>query len=356
MAVLALGADIKNRFLFVRDKDFYFGPTLGDLSFSENYQALRNSVYKAIKRDFPKVVACDLHPGYFSSLLAEEIFEYLNKKGVKLKLLRVQHHFAHIGSLILEKKIKSALIGVCFDGTGFGLDRNIWGGEFILAKGKKFIRLAHFKYIKMPGAERVIFEPWRIALSILGEKASPFLNKVKEREKKLILEMVSKNINTPLTSSVGRLFDGLSALLGVCLFSSYEAEAPVKLEKLCKEEIDEVYKFKIDKKDNTFIIDSQFLFLEILKDMRKKTPREVIATKFHNSIARIVLKVVEILSSEYNTRNVGLSGGVFQNNFLKKKAWENLTSQGFKVFINQDHPVNDLNIALGQYYIAKAQQ
>ena len=168
--------------------------------------------------------------------------------------------------------------------------------------------------------------------------------------------MVSKSINTPLTSSVGRLFDGLSALLGVCVYSSYEAEAAVKLEKLCKEEIDRVYKFKIDKKDNTFIIDSQFLFLEILKDIKKKTPKEVIATKFHNSLTGIVLKVVEILSSEYNTQNVGLTGGVFQNNFLRKKVLKDLASQGFKVFINQDYPVNDLNIALGQYYLARPYQ
>ncbi|RKY28228.1 MAG: hypothetical protein DRP61_02345 [Candidatus Omnitrophota bacterium] len=356
MVVLALGADIKNRFLLAKDKKFYFGPVLGDLSLVENYNSLKNSVYKIIRRDPPQIIACDLHPGYFSSLLAEEVFNYLIKKSFKVRLIKVQHHFAHLGSLILEKKISSPLIGVCFDGTGFGLDHNIWGGEFILAKGKKFIRLAYFNYIKMPGGERVISEPWRIALSILGEKALPFLNKVKTREKKLILEMVSKSINTPLTSSVGRLFDGLSALLGVCVYSSYEAEAAVKLEKLCKEEIDRVYKFKIDKKDNTFIIDSQFLFLEILKDIKKKTPKEVIATKFHNSLTGIVLKVVEILSSEYNTQNVGLTGGVFQNNFLRKKVLKDLASQGFKVFINQDYPVNDLNIALGQYYLARPYQ
>jgi len=339
--VMALGADMKNRFLVAKNNRFYFGPDIGDLSDAKNYEFFKKEVKKAIRRFKPDVITHDLHPGYFSSRI-------LKDEDVKT----VQHHHAHIASVIEEHGLKNPVIGVSFDGTGFGTDGNIWGGEFFLADKHGTERAAHFKYLKLPGGDKVTSEPWRMVMSILGKEGTPFLKKVKKKDMELVLSMCDKNINSPLSSSAGRLFDAAAALIGICEFASYEAEGPIKLEKLTQENENSSYKFKILKEKDKYIVDTKPLFLEIIEDLKKKRNKSLIATKFHNTMVSIIVKVVGKLSKANKVKDVALSGGVFQNKFLKNKVTERLSFLGFNVFSNVKFPVNDLNISLGQYYVS----
>ena len=251
-----------------------------------------------------------------------------------------------------EHNLKRPVIGVSFDGTGYGEDGNSWGGEFLLVKGRNFKRLGHLKYRMMPGGDKVVSEPWRMLLSILGRKAEPFLTGVPKKEQKLILTMLSKNINSPRTSSAGRLFDAAAALLGICLRASYEAEGPIKLEKLCDEKVKECYEVEIIRENGSYIVDTDGIFLGMVKDLRKGKDKRIIATKFHNSMAEIILAMAKELSRSCKIKNIALSGGVFQNNFLKKRIMEKLSACGLNVFTNVHTPVNDLNISLGQYHVS----
>ena len=346
--ILALGADIKNRFLLAEGGRLCFGPDIGDLSEAKNLELFKKELEKAIKKSKPDIVAYDLHPNYFSSLFAKTYYLLPTTY-----YLAVQHHHAHIASVMQEYNLKRPLIGVSFDGTGYGLDGNSWGGEFLLVDKFGFKRLGHLKYRKMPGGDKVAYQPWRMVLSILGKRATPFLNGVEKKERELILQMLDKNINSPLTSSAGRLFDAAAAVLGICVEASYEAEGPIKLEALCDAKIEQRYGFELLQENGCSIIDTDKLFLQMLTDLKKGKNRHFIATKFHNSMAAMIVETVKRLSKSSAIKDIALSGGVFQNKFLKKKVIKQLKGLGFKVFTNTEAPVNDLNISLGQYFVSR---
>jgi len=341
--VLATGADMKNRFLLAKGDEFSAGPDISDLGVAENYGLFRDEVLRAVKRSRPDTVVCDMHPGYFSTRLAGELSG---------SLVTVQHHHAHIASVMWENGLKGPVIGVSFDGTGYGTDGNIWGGEFLLVKKGKSRRLAHLKNLKMPGGDKVVSQPWRMVLSILGEKGRPLLDGVPDREKDLVLLMMEKDLNAPLTSSAGRLFDAAVALLGVCLNASFEAEGPVKLEKMCLPEESGSYPFKTLDAGGVKVIDAEGVFLGMVRDMKKHRDKGVIATRFHNSMSNIIADTVRELSGCLGIRSVALSGGVFQNAFLREKVMKKLAEEGLRVFVNRSLPASDLNIAWGQYYVS----
>ncbi len=345
--ILALGADVKNKFLFASQKGLCFGPEIGDLSYAENYELFERKALKVAGKNKPFLIACDLHPDYFSTKFAEA-FAFTRPTG---GLYRIQHHHAHIASVMLEHGLEKSVIGVSFDGTGFGADGNIWGGEFLLVGKKGFSRLAHLKYNKMPGGEKVVSEPWRMALGVLGKKAAPFIKGAGKREKEAVLSICEKNINSPVTSSAGRLFDVASALLGACTHASREAEAPLRLEAMCAGETNESYKFDISKRNRQYIIDPQRIFLGMLEDLKMGKDKKNMAVKFHNSMVNIIADTVKKLSKKTRLTDIALSGGVFQNKFLKRKIIKRLISSGFRVFTNEKTPVNDFNISLGQYYV-----
>ncbi|MBL7084647.1 MAG: carbamoyltransferase HypF [Candidatus Omnitrophica bacterium] len=346
--ILALGADIKNRILLAKGKSIFIGADINDLSQVKNFTLFKKEIGEAFKKAKPNIIAYDLHLGYFSTKFAET----LKSQVPSLKLEAIQHHHAHIASVIQEHQLRGSVIGVSFDGTGYGTDGNSWGGEFLLVQGCNFKRLAHLKYRKMPGGDKVVSEPWRMVLSILGKKAKPFLLPVKPKDQELVMRMVSKNVNSPLSSSAGRLFDAAAALLGVTRYASYEAEGPIKLEAMCDKEIKGRYDFKIAKHDTCYIIDTDGLFLGMLQDLKKSKSKVLIATKFHNSMVKIIIDTVKKLSKSFKVRQIALSGGVFQNNFLRKRAMKALAASGLNVFTNVHLPVNDLNISLGQYYVS----
>ena len=346
--ILALGADIKNRFLLAKGGSFRSGRDLGDLSEAENFELFKREVRKAVKKIKPDIIACDLHPNYFSTSFAKELASELSGANFQL----IQHHHAHIASVMQEHNLKGPVLGVSFDGTGYGQDGNSWGGEFLLVERHGFKRIAHLKYRMMPGGDKVTREPWRMALSILGKRAVSFMREVDRKDKQTILFMMAKNINSPLTSSAGRLFDAAAALLGICVFASYEAEGPIKLEAMCDGKVEGHYKFSVFKKGSNLVIDTDEIFSGMLKDLKKGKNKCLIATRFHNSMAEIVVGTVKKLSGPFGIKDIALSGGVFQNNFLKHKVMKELSNSGFNVFTNVATPVNDLNISVGQYYVS----
>lgn len=343
--ILALGADVKNRFLLAKGNAFHFGPDIGDLSEAKNFSRFKKEIAKITKRARPNIIAYDLHPNYFSSLFAKESWH-------NVSLVVVQHHHAHIASVIQEHNLNRPVIGVSFDGTGYGPDGNLWGGEFLLVTKARFRRLAYLKYRMLPGGDRVVYEPWRIVLSILGERASRFLNKVSKGGQNIVLRMLACEINSPRSSSAGRLFDAAAALLGICTYASSEAEGPMKLEALCDKTVNDSYKFVINQENGCRIIDTDGLFLGMLADLKKKKEKGIIASKFHNSMARIIVEMSKKISKSCGINDIVLSGGVFQNRFLKTRTVTQLSDAGFNVFTNIKTPVNDYNISLGQYYVS----
>jgi len=344
--VLALGADIKNRFLFSKGRKLFLGPCLSDLSFSENYETLRKEVSEAVRSSRPDIVACDLHPGYFSTRLAGELCRAGDEP------VRVQHHHAHIASVMFEHGLKGPVLGVSFDGTGYGTDGNMWGGEFLAADRKGFKRTARLKYWKMPGGDKVVPEPWRMVLSILGEKGSVFLEGVPARDRELVLAMLRAGVNSPLTSSAGRLFDAAAALLGFCLYARAEAEGPVKLELASDKNAKGSYGFSVSSEEGCDVVDTGRVFSGMASDLKKGVRKERIAAKFHNTMSDIIVKTAVRSSKGTGISRVALSGGVFQNGLLTRKVTEGLSDAGLEVFTNRDSVTNDLNIALGQYYVS----
>lgn len=350
--ILALGADTKNRSLIAHGKKLYYGPDIGDLSDARNFELFKKGVARLIKRigKNPDVIACDLHPGYFSTRFGRELIDRLSVADYR----QIQHHHAHIASVLAETGVKGPVIGVSFDGTGFGSDGNFWGGEFLLAGKSGFKRLAHLKYRMLPGGDRVVYEPWRMVLSILGKEGSGLIKGVGKRKKELVLSMMEKGINSTLSSSAGRLFDTAAALIGICRFASYEAEGPIRLEKMCDNKIEDTYEQKgsWSTGDDCYIIDTGAIFSGMVKDLKKEKAKGFIATKFHNSISDIILSMTKRLSKKLKVKSVALSGGVFQNRFLAERTIERLIGSGLEVLTNKNRAVNDFNISLGQYYVS----
>ncbi|MBU4349042.1 carbamoyltransferase HypF, partial [bacterium] len=250
--------------------------------------------------------------------------------------------------------------GVAYDGTGYGDDGNIWGGEFLLCDFKKYFRAGHLKYYLLPGGDKAIVEPWRMAYSYLysiyGSKAKTLdidFNRRMDYDKLSIIEkMIDKNINSPLTSSCGRLFDAASSLIGVRDEISYEGQAAMELESFCASGIKERYNFCICKEGEEFIIDPQEIFIDIIADLKKGVDKKVMSAKFHNTVAEFTFGLCGKIRENSGINKIALSGGVFQNKYLTEKVVSLLEDKGFKVYIQRKVPPNDGGISLGQAVIA----
>lgn len=278
-AVLALGAQSKSAICFAKDNFAWVSDFGGDLSDLENFKRFEGGIKKLQKKlkIKPGIVACDLHPEYAATKYADN---FAKSKGYIVK--RIQHHEAHIASCAVDNNIKGRVIGVAFDGTGFGRDGNIWGGEFFVGSMKGFKRAAHLKYIPMPGGEACIKEPWRMAFSYLygiyrGNMKllrSLFQFRLEQSVSRsdMLSQMIDKKINAPLASSMGRLFDGVSALIGICGFARYEGEAAIRLEEIIqgvKHPIAEgKYNFKYKNENDVVLIDWEPVIGGIVKDLK----------------------------------------------------------------------------------------
>ncbi|MBU1147849.1 MAG: hypothetical protein KKD11_05790 [Candidatus Omnitrophica bacterium] len=349
--ILALGAQSKGSFCLIKNGKLHVSNSFGDLSEAENFHRFE----KEVKKIKPKIVACDLHPDYSSTKLAKKLIAHSS-----LLIKEIQHHEAHVASCIADNNIKGKVIGVAFDGTGFGRDGNIWGGEFFIGTIKGFKRASHLKYAPMPGSEAAVREPWRMAFSYLYtlrnlggcQRQPPRLRRV---ELKLLTQMIDKGINSPLTSSMGRLFDAVASLVGICDVSEYEGQAAVELERAIKRQATSDKgqgRYNFTYKDN--IIDWTPVIKGIVKDLKAKKSKGEISLKFHNAACHMIKDVCVTLRKKYKINKVCMSGGVFQNKYLTKNAPMLLKKEGFKIYLHKRLPAHDGNIALGQLILAGA--
>ncbi|MCL2390106.1 MAG: carbamoyltransferase HypF [Endomicrobia bacterium] len=342
--IFAAGGDLKNNFCVTRENKAYMSHYIGDLSEKLNLDFYGESVKKM--KNFlevnPKKAVCDAHPQYFSS-------QYVKSK--YKKTCEGRHHYAHIASAIAEHKLRGTALGFSFDGSGYGEDGKIWGGEIVFYNSNRFERLAHLDYFKLPGGDVCIKEIWRTALSLLHKYSmiEHMPESFKKFDYKPVLRMLDNNINCPQTSSIGRLFDALSALLGVKYISTFEAEGAIALESLAASKSKKFYPFEI--KDG--IIDVEPVIRNIISDLENKISKNDISVKFHNTVCEIIIKSVLFYARKYNISQIVLSGGVFQNMFLLKNSVKKLKSHGFKVYFNEKVPINDGGISLGQAFMTR---
>lgn len=361
-AILACGAELKNTFCLTKENYAFVSQYIGDL---KDYKTLQ--YYEQMLQRFeklfgisPKVVAHDLHPDYLSTQYALDI----TRGKPKIMRIPVQHHHAHIVSCLVENKVKGKVIGVAFDGIGYGPDGNIWGGEFLVADCRDFQRIGHLKYLPLPGGDKAVDEPWRMAVSLLveafGERIPrvDFIGRWKEKIP-IILRMIEKRINSPLTSSMGRFFDGVSSLLGICDVNTYEGQAAMELESVAQDLssssgnlLTQKYRYEIQEEKGTFIVDPAWIVRGIVEDLQKRVTASVIAYKFHNSIADIIKEVSLKIKERTDISRVAFSGGVFQNRLLLGLALRKLTERGFICYYQKKVPPNDGGISLGQAIIA----
>jgi hydrogenase maturation protein HypF len=291
-------------------------------------------------------VVADLHPDYLSTRYAEES---------GLDMIQVQHHHAHIASCMAEYNLDEKVIGVSFDGIGYGADKKIWGGEFFICDLEDFERPFHFEYMPMPGGDKATEEPWRMAVSYLykcfGKEfldlKIPFITTLKEDETNLVLQAIDKKINAPLTSSAGRLFDAVAAIAGLCTHADFHAEAPMRLESAIDKSCGDPYPFTLAEK-----ISFTETIHTIVDDLRKNVHPSIVAAKFHNTIISVIFATVTKLAERAGIRNVVISGGTFQNRYILERIETMLEENACKVFSPHQVPANDGGIALGQLAIA----
>jgi hydrogenase maturation protein HypF len=350
-AILAAGGEQKNTFCLTRGRLAFMSPHIGDLENMSTYQSYMEAIahYQKLFDISPEAVAYDLHPEYLAT-----------KYALKLNIphIGVQHHHAHIAAVLAEHGLSEQVIGVALDGTGYGTDGNLWGGEFLVADCCDFIRMAHFKYLPLPGGAKAIKEPWRLAAwmlyTIYGSKLSglalPFVQAL-PTEWQLVVEAAIKGINAPLSSGAGRLFDIGAALLGLRSTINYEGQAAIELELAAAKTVGEVLPYDIER-GSIDIIDFMPTFMAMTDGLIKGTRPDYLAASFHTTLAMAVVDTVQRISSTTGLNRVALSGGVWQNITLLTLVVRMLEKAGLKVYLHQRVPSNDGGLALGQAVIA----
>lgn len=351
-SILACGADLKNTFCLTKGVFAFLSQHIGDM---ENFETMRSfeqgvELLKQLFQIDPEFVVHDLHPDYLSTRYA---------MGLDLPRIGVQHHFAHALSCMAEHGSEGPVLAVVMDGTGYGEDGTIWGGEFLEVTVRGYKRLGHLRYIPLPGSNMAVREPWRMAAAYLervyGDLEGlhiPFIKGLDLERWSQIRLAIRAKINSPLCSSMGRLFDAVSAILGVRETVNYEGQAAMELEQMAEEGEMGKYPFEILEEKATLIVNPDPIIEAIVEDIRKAESPFIISARFHNSIAKVISMMAQRIREETGISDIFLSGGVFQNHFLLGKVWDILKDDGFKVYIHQKVPPNDGGISLGQAYYA----
>ena len=364
--VLGVGGDLKNTFTLTKGSVAVPSQHIGDM---ENYETLlffeeTLDNLKQVYRVDPVAIAHDLHPGYCSTRWAMDRVRIADF-GFRSDITRIgiQHHYAHIGSVMAEHGLRGPVIGVAFDGTGYGMDGNLWGGEFLIAGIDSFTRAGQFKYLPLPGGEAAVREPWRTAVSYVmdayGELAADMLDRIGffRRHDKHTVEQIMKIRDlhdvSPLSSGAGRLFDAISSILGLCDQNTYEGEAAVALESLVVEAVAEEYPVVFKKENEYTVLDFGPVVKGIIEDLLLGTETNVLAARFHNTISSVIGAVVRDLHEKTGIRDIVLSGGTFQNIVLLKRSIALLRADTMNVFVNEQMPPNDACISLGQAYLVR---
>lgn len=351
--ILSCGAELKNTFCLVRDRSAFVSHHIGDL---ENYRSLRafTEGIEHFRRLFdvsPQLVVHDLHPEYLSTKYALDLSA--------VELMAVQHHHAHVAACLADNGERGPAIGVAFDGLGYGADSTIWGGEFLIADLSGFQRAGHFEPVPMPGGAAAIRQPWRMALAYLdllyGNEPPAGLDVYKRNHSRwsAVAAAMRAKVNSPMTSSAGRLFDAAAAIAGLRDQVNYEGQAAVEFEQMADIAESGAYRAGMIRSE-AIRISGADLLRALVEDVRAGTPREIVAARFHNGMAEAIVTVCDIIRDEHELNTVVLSGGVFQNVLLLERASQRLEKRGFRVLTHSRVPANDGGIALGQAVIAAA--
>ena len=350
--VLAFGGDLKNTFCLTKGQYAILSQHIGDLGNYETMQFFEETL-STLKHDFkvfPRVAAYDLHPGFMSTRMAMA-------SGIERKI-GVQHHHAHIASCMAENHLRGKVLGVAMDGTGFGPDGTIWGGEFLVADFGGFIRRAHLRNVLLPGGDAAVRQPWRMALSYLrdtfGEHIPDQVQCFQGKPAALVDSMLRKKIQTAETSSCGRLFDAVAALLGLATEVTFEGQAAIVLEAAAEKSIDQRYDFDTEGEE-PIIVDFRPAIAAIVKDISRGRGVGEISACFHNTLSASIVEVCRRIGRTDGLDRVCLSGGSFQNLYLLGHTVIELRRHGFSVFLHAQIPANDGGLALGQAMIANQQ-
>jgi len=352
--ILACGGELKSVFGLVRGRDVFLSQHLGDLGDERAYRGWMEAIdhFQRLLALKPRVVAHDLHPGYRSTAYAQSL------GGVRL--VPVQHHHAHIASCLADNGIDARVIGVSWDGTGYGTDGHVWGGEFLLADLDGFERAGSFREVAMPGGEAAVREPWRMAAALLqaayGEAMDEldlaFVQRLDQAAWRRLSRAVEHGVNAPLTSSVGRLFDAVASLLNLRDHVDFEAQAAMELEALAEPEADRVYGVGLHEKDRGLRVETPEIVRGVVEDILAGTRAEQIGSRFHATLANVIVRTCGRLRERSGLERVALSGGVFQNIRLLRLTVDGLRRSGFHVYTHHQVPPNDGGLALGQAAIA----
>jgi hydrogenase maturation protein HypF len=362
--MLAVGGQFKGVFALGNHSQAFLSHHIGDLDQLEAALQFERDIalYEEMFAIRPKVIVHDLHPEYLSTIYAAE----RSDRGDMLRI-GVQHHHAHMASCMAENGLNEPVIGVTFDGTGYGVDTTlgeptIWGGEFLTGDYEQFERAAHFRNVALPGGDKAVREPWRMAaahlLDALGD-ASLLRDRISATALRIAQRMISQQLNAPLTSSVGRLFDAVASIAGVRDFVTYEGQAAVELEWLAIDvPTDREYPFEVvsarDTAESPLVIDTRPMIRAIVKDVESRTSSARIARRFHSTLVSIIAHTCQHLRDTSGLNAVVLSGGVFMNTILATEVFARLTACGFRVYRHHRVPPNDGGLCLGQLSVGAA--
>jgi hydrogenase maturation protein HypF len=360
--ILAVGGQLKVSFALGRGHQAFLSHHMGDLEYYEAQQAFVKDValFEELFAIRPEILVHDLHPDYVTTQYAEERAQKL-----RVALISVPHHHAHMASCMAEHGLAEKVIGVTFDGTGYGTDGTVWGGEFLMGDFAGFHRAAHLRCVGMPGGEQAIREPWRMALAYLADAGidhAPLKARLLQKEWQTIERMLNRRLNCPLTSSAGRLFDAVASLAGIRDRVTYEGQAAVELEWLAAQATPEPsYPFAVEKPagpnvdDGPLVIDTRLLIHAVAEDAARQVPARLIARRFHTMLVEIIAQVCGRLRCATGLSVVVLSGGVFLNKLLTTETCARLQKDGFRVYRHERVPPNDGGLSLGQLAIAAVQ-
>ncbi|RJP25004.1 MAG: carbamoyltransferase HypF [Candidatus Omnitrophota bacterium] len=354
--ILAVGAEMNNVICLTQGRNAFLSHHLGDLQNALAYHAFLQAIEHLcdVFKIFPQLIACDLHPAYVST-------RYARESG--LRMMPIQHHHAHIASVLAEHGRTDRVIGVAFDGLGWGENREVWGGEFLVCDLANYERAGHLQLMPQPGGDATTKHPCRMAYVFLraafgnhgDEFARKYLPALGDAERSVVLQMMEKNINTPRTSSAGRLFDAASAILNLCSVNTYEGQAPIELEGIAAgvEREEGFYSARTEKNSNgRFVIRTPDLIEALVRDIRDGTSQAICAARFHNSVAQAIKACCVNIRETNELTTVVLSGGVFANAILTEKTKFLLETERFEVLTNSITPAGDGGVSLGQAAIA----
>jgi hydrogenase maturation protein HypF len=389
--ILAVGGELKNTVCLTKGRHAFLSQHIGDLENLESYGFFETTIcsFKRILEVEPQLLAYDLHPDYFSTRWA--------LSQTNLERLGVQHHHAHVASCMAENHLDGKVIGIALDGTGYGTDGAVWGGEVLLATYADFERIAHLDYVPMPGGAAAITEPWRMAVSYLQkhfgegfwELEIPFVRELDvgahrdlvaqslrpaaqsrllatgraaghaplRRQVAVLVRMAERGVNSPLTSSCGRLFDAVSALAGIRQRVNYEAQAAIELEAAIAGETEGPgYPFELRPEGSGWIIDTRPLFVALVNDLKGGVPAGIVSRRFHEGFADVLARTAELIHARTGVNNICLSGGSFQNVFLLEHLKRKLEADSLNVFTHSEVPCGDGGLSLGQALVAAHRQ